>query len=253
MLDDAGDEDETGHEADDDGVPERAGHGNQRLALRVAGLGRGGDERSGTHTGFIGEKSAGEAVAAGHGDRAADEAAGGSLCRERGGDDRCDCFAEDVGVHDKDDQAADEVEDRHEGHKHLGNSGDRLDAADDDEADQNAEHDRDDPRSDAEVGREVGGNRVGLNHAADTERADRSEDREEDACPAGLEAAVEGVHRAADHRAVFTLHAVLDGDQGLGVLGGDAEDTGQPHPEDGARAAAGDRGADADDVAGADG
>jgi len=68
-----------------------------------------------------------------------------------------------------------------------------------------------------------------------------------------MEAAVERIHRSADHGPVFTLHAVLDRNKGLCIFGGDAEDAGQPHPEDGSGTAEGDGRSDADDVAGADG
>ena len=49
------------------------------------------------------------------------------------------------------------------------------------------------------------------------------------------------------------LDPVLHREHRLGVLGGDAEDAGQPHPQHGARAARRHRGGHADDVAGADG
>ena len=66
------------------------------------------------------------------------------------------------------------------------------------------------------------------------------------------EAALPRVHGAAEHVAVVILHAVLNGSEGLGVLRGDAEHAGDPHPEHRARAARDDGRAHADDVAGAD-
>ena len=68
-----------------------------------------------------------------------------------------------------------------------------------------------------------------------------------------LEATLERVHCAADHAAVGILYAVLHGDVGFGVLGCDAENAGEPHPEDCARAAAQEAGCHTNDVAGADG
>ena len=65
--------------------------------------------------------------------------------------------------------------------------------------------------------------------------------------------ALERVHRAAHHAAVCGLHAVLDRDQALRVLGRDAEHAGQPAPQHRARAAEIDGRAHADDVARADG
>ena len=66
------------------------------------------------------------------------------------------------------------------------------------------------------------------------------------------EAALPRVHSAAEHVAVVILHAVLNGSEGLGVLRGDAEHAGDPHPEHRARTTRDDGGAHADDVAGAD-
>ena len=47
-----------------------------------------------------------------------------------------------------------------------------------------------------------------------------------------LEAALKGVHGAAEHLAGVVLHAVLHADEHLGVLRGDTQDAGDPHPED---------------------
>ena len=67
------------------------------------------------------------------------------------------------------------------------------------------------------------------------------------------EAILDRIHRAADLLAVVIGFAVVDGDEDFGVLGGHADERGHPHPEQGARAADGDRGGDASNVAGADG
>ena len=76
-------------------------------------------------------------------------------------------------------------------------------------------------------------------------------------CPFGrravraLEGALPGVHGAADHLALVVLHAVADRGVDLGVLRRDAEDAGEPHPEDSTGAARDDRGGNADDGASA--
>ena len=51
------------------------------------------------------------------------------------------------------------------------------------------------------------------------------------------ERALPDVHGAAEHGAVVVAHAVLHGRVHLGVLRGDAEHAGDPHPEHRARAA----------------
>ena len=106
---------------------------------------------------------------------------------------------------------------------------------------------------DAELRRGQRRDRVGLHHVADAERGEHGEEREEHAEPLHAEAALERVHRPAQHGAVLGRDAVLHGQQRLAVLRGHAEDAGQPHPQHRAGAAQADRGRDADDVAGADG
>ena len=101
------------------------------------------------------------------------------------------------------------------------------------------------------------GDGVDLRAAAGAERGEHGEQREQhgerlaELLP--LEAALKRVHRAAHHAAVCGLHAVLDRDQALRVLGRDAEHTGQPAPQHRARAAEIDGRAHAYDVARADG
>ena len=253
VLDDAGHQYQAGHQTDDHGIPEGARHGDQRLALGVAGFGRGSHQRSRAHAGFVGEQAPGEAVAAGHGDGAADEAAAHGPGAEGGADDDPDGLAHHVGIHDQYDQAAQEVEQRHKRHQHLRNPGDGLDATDDHQRHQHAEHDGHRDGRDVEVLGDIAHHGIRLHHATDAKAAQRSQQRKQYAGPAGVQAPVQRVHRPADHRAVLALHAVLDGDDGLGILRGDAEHACQPHPQHRPRSAKGDGRADADDIAGANG
>lgn len=98
---------------------------------------------------------------------------------------------------------------------------------------------------------------IRLNRGADAERGDGGEQGERDAENLAerlvLEAALQGVHGASEHVAVVVFDAVLQGDRRFGILRGDTEDAGKPHPEQGAWSAGDQRRADADDVAGADG
>jgi hypothetical protein len=88
--------------------------------------------------------------------------------------------------------------------------------------------------------------------SVDAEGRDRREDGEDDAEPARMEAVFEYVHRATGHLPLRRGDAVLHGQQCFGVLGGDAEHAGQPHPEDGPRSAGTHGAGDPDDVAGPD-
>ncbi len=121
-----------------------------------------------------------------------------------------------------------------------------------------SDHDREDAGDEQRAhgrdgGGHVGDDGVGLDRTADAEGGEECQDGEDDAEPLHVEPAVEGVHGAADHIAFFSFDAVFDRDDGLGVFGGHAEETGDPHPEDRAGSAERDGRADADDVAGTDG
>jgi hypothetical protein len=63
----------------------------------------------------------------------------------------------------------------------------------------------------------------------------------------------EHIHRTSSHPVPCRFDAIFYGQNSFGIFGGDAEDSRQPHPEHGARAACGDRCRDTNDVAGADG
>ena len=94
-----------------------------------------------------------------------------------------------------------------------------------------------------------------LHRIADTEGSQAAKHTKDDAQPLPVLAKtiLDIVHGAADPVAVGVLLTELDAQQHLGVLGGHAQQGGNPQPEDGARAAQGDGGSDAGDVAGAHG
>ena len=97
------------------------------------------------------------------------------------------------------------------------------------------------------------GDGVDLGAAADAEGGDGGQQGKGHPQPFQVQPPLQGVHGAALHFAVPGAHPVLDGDEGLGVLGGDAEHAGDPAPEHRAGAAQEDGGAHPDDVARADG
>ena len=261
VRDEGGHQHEAGDKAHDDGVPEGARHGNKRLTCGVLRGCRSGDERRGAHAGLVGEDAALEAELQSECHRRADSTAGSACGSERAFDDLTDRFAEVLTVDADDNQAAHHIEERHNGDKLLAHPGNGLDAAQDDDGDEH--HDdrahkplRDGLAVDERSVVESVGERVRLRGSADAESGQRREQGEQDSENATkllvLEAALKRIHRAAEHLAGVVLHAVLHADEDLGVLGGNAQDARNPHPEDGARAAEQKARAHADNVAGAD-
>src|SRR5882762_2076433 len=96
-------------------------------------------------------------------------------------------------------------------------------------------------------------NRICLNHVPDAECGDCGENCEDPAKPFLFHSSLEHIHRTSGHQSCFGFHSVFHRENCFGIFCGDSEDAGQPHPEDGAGAASGDRCSYADDVAGADG
>ena len=159
-----------------------------------------------------------------------------------------------MAIHEEDDQAAEEVEDSHKRYQCFGNSGDGLNAADDNEGDQNCQNNTNDDGVDGgESTGDVGHNGIGLNHAADTECADCSQKGKDDTQPFPVLAALKCVHGTADHGTVLALYTILQSDESLRIFCCDTKATGKPHPQNSTRAAHGDCGADTDDVTGTNG
>ena len=97
------------------------------------------------------------------------------------------------------------------------------------------------------------GDGVALHGAARAEGGQHREGGEDHRQPFPAKAPFDGIHGTAYDGAGLAPGTVLHRQQGLTVFGGDAEHAGEPAPEHRARAAQGDGGGHADDVAGADG
>ena len=95
---------------------------------------------------------------------------------------------------------------------------------------------------------------VDLGHVADTEGSKEAEDAEHAAepAPALTQAVLNVIHRSADPVALVVALAVTDCEDNLRVLGGHAEECGDPHPEDSSGAACCDSACDTCDISGAD-
>src|SRR5699024_9658324 len=125
-------------------------------------------------------------------------------------------------------------------------AGDVADPPDAPEDDQAGEYHKEDPCNPAGYKEAVVhdiGDRIGLDTVADAERCECSEEGEQPRQPFELpsDALFYVVHRAAGILAVLVFDPVDLGEQGFRVFCGHAEQTDEPHPEEGARAAKCDR------------
>ena len=158
-------------------------------------------------------------------------------------------------VEDENTQAADEVDDSHNGNELLGNGREALHAAQEDEAGEEDDEQAHDPGGDAK-GRIAGrGNRIGLDHAAHEAKCQddgNGEEAREELAARTREGLGDVVDRTAMNGAVLVDLARLLREDGLGVVGRHTEERDEPHPEDGARAADQDGAAGTHDVARAD-
>ena len=176
-------------------------------------------------------------------------------------------FAQSAGVINQHDNTGNDVHHSHEGHQLLRNTAQALHAAQDDDTHQdsqdNAQHQVQGLCSIcAKAGvkclhhvADGGGDVAPLGGVADAEGSQRTENTEDNTQPLPVfaQAVLDVIHGAADPVAILVALTVFDRQHNLGVLGHHADEGGNPQPEDGARAAQGDGGGDAGDVAGADG
>ena len=243
------DQHDAGDAADDQGVEEGARHGDQRLPAGVIGLGRGSRNGCRTHAGLVGEDAARHTVANGGTDGAPHH----GVQPEGRTADEFDSRNDPVVMEEDDGEPAQHVDDGHERHDERGGLGNALDAAQHHDGSQDGQRRAGDPGIDVEAGLDGLGHRVGLHRAADAEGGQHAKQGKQHRQPLDAQAALDVVHGAAAHLPLVVGDAVLDGQHGLAVLGGHAEEGGDPHPEDGARATGDDGRGHAGDVAGTDG
>ena len=113
------------------------------------------------------------------------------------------------------------------------------------------QHDAHHPGWDAESGLECGADGVGLHHAAHEAQGQgdgHGEETSQELAESALEGGGDVVHRSAVNIAILVYLAGLDGQSGLSVDGGHAEEGDDPHPEDGPRSAGEDGSGGAHDV-----
>ena len=194
----------------------------------------------GAHTGLIGEEAPGHAVAHGLLDADTNSAAQNGLGSESAHKDHAEGLGDGGDVGKNHDQCADEVAHRHDGYQLLGDGGNALHAAQEDEGRHHRQHHAGNQLGHMEGGVESTADGVGLDHVAhEAQSQDDShgEEARQELAEAPLEPGPDVVHRAADDLPLVVAGLVLLGQHRLAVDGGHAEEGGQPHPEDGAGAA----------------
>lgn len=257
-----GHEHETREQADNDGVPERTGHGNERLASGVLRGGGRRNQRSRAHARFVGENAAFETELQSERDRGTNRAASGAGRGEGANDNLANRLTKELAVYANDDDAARHVENSHDGNefshtREIDLMPPRMTIATSATTTMPTSHCGMAAPSMSDVLYSASASEFDWVEAPMPNAGQRREQREQHSQHATellvLEAALERVHRAAEHLARVVFHAILHADKHLGILGGDAQDAGDPHPENGARAAEQKARAHTDDVARADG
>ena len=231
--------------ADDHGVYEHAESLNQTLLHRMAHMGGGGGVGHGTHTGFVGEEAA-----LGASEDSGGDTADSGVRREGLGHDGGDHAGHFGDVQDDDDKGHEQVGSSHEGHEPAAEGGDALDAAEDDHAGDGSEGDADGILVDAELGVQGVGDGVGLHRVEAHAEGHGNEDGEERGRLGIAEAVLDVVGGAAAEAAGERIAYLVDlGERAFHKAGSGAEQSDDPHPEDGAGAAYHDSDGDAGDVA----
>ena len=162
----SGDDDERVEGQDDEGIDEHTDHGDNALIVRALDV----RERVGvggrTHTGLIGEQAALCTLRNGGLDGIAEAAADDGLRSEGILEDHADGSGDILDARDENDETAEQEDRGHDGNDLLGDGGEALHAAEEDEAADGDEHETDDPGRDTEGSLHRRADGVGLHHAA---------------------------------------------------------------------------------------
>ena len=250
-----GDDDKRRHRQHDERIDEHADHCDRALLVRIFDVGQRVRVRGRAHAGLVGEQAALCALTDGRLERVADAAADDGVRHEGVLEDHAEGLRHVADAGNEHDEAAEQIQARHDRHDLFRDGGDALHTADEDEGRDGAHDQAHDPARNVECVLARLADGVGLYHRA--HEAERKDDRDREETRKELAEAVrEGmldvVHRAAEDRAVRLDHAGLLREHCLGIDRRHAEECDEPHPEDRAGAADEDRAAGADDVAGAD-
>lgn len=166
-----GEDDESGHVQDHERIDEQADNGHEALLGRELNLGDSVGVGRGAEAGFIGEEAAGHAVTHGFLDGRSDDATRGGLRIESAHEDHLE-GGNNLFIVGKDyDEAAENVEEGHDGHDLLGSGGDSPEAAKEDKGGEAGDKESGVQRGNAKGVLEGNGDGVGLHHVADEPRA----------------------------------------------------------------------------------
>ena len=254
---DAGDDDgEAGQGADDNGIDEGTGHGNETLLSRPARFRSSRDNRCGAEAGFIGEEATGNPALHRHHDASAEETAGRRGRRESMLENERNRSGNLIGANEENGAGAEEINHSHGRHDGAGSRGDGLNPTEDDRGDEDEDDARRPDRIDIECNIDNFDDGIDLCGVANPEDggedAERRKERAEPS-PFRAHAVLDVEHRAAGDISFFIDFTILDGEAPFGEFRGHSEEGGHPHPEERARAAGMNGGRDADDVPRADG
>ena len=246
---------ETSDGANNDGINESTGHGNITLSCWMVSGGSCSGNSSGTKTSFVGEATTSDAVTHSIHDRNGDgthHAAFYSRWIKSHHENQVQTVRNVFNVQNDASQTSQDVEHSHARNNHRRYFGNRSDTADDNGQGHDGESHTHDFTGYTERSVNRSGNGVGLGHVADTEGSQYSEESEGGAADeAGFlifEAVLHSEHRAAFHLALGIDFTEFEAQETFREFGGQTEASGNPHPNQSARAACKHSGGYADDI-----
>ena len=234
-----------GGSANDQRVEVDAERLHEALLGGMGCVGSGGGVRNSTHAGFVGEEAA---LDAGH-ESHAEAGAQNGVEVEGAAKDGGEHFGKKRDVHHRDGQRHEDVGASHDRDHHADHLGDAVEAAEDHESRDDGDGEAGRLRVKAERSLHGEADRIGLNGIEDQAVGDGEQNGEDGREERGAENVVDVVGRAAHEAAALARSLVDLGERGFDEARGGADRGDDPHPEDGARAARGNRNGNAGDVA----
>lgn len=229
-------DDESRSRADEPGIDVDAEGLHKTLLDRMRDISGSGSVRDGTFTGLVGEQAAFDTRK----DSRAETAADSSLRGEGIVEDQGEHIRYHADVEDDDDDGRQDVEASHDRYKELGEFGDTRDAAEDDERREHAEDGCRDDRLDAKGALDRQGDRVGLYRVVDEAKGHSNQNGKELSNARLLECVLDVVSRTAMVGIIAPGQFVNLGEGALYKACSAADESDDPHPEDGTRAAGND-------------
>ena len=226
-----------GHRADNQRVDKGLQQGHHTLGDRLVSLGGRMRDRGRALTCFVREQSALHAIGE-RGQQHPHAGAGHPGRRIEGlAEDRPERRQHMLQIGKDDQKRTGHVEPGHQGRQHARHGADATDAADDDQPNDDRRNQASDPGLNPKSIAHLRGDRVGLHRIARHERRDHEHEGKKDGHRLPPQPFFDVVHGAAGHRTGPDLavrldgHAVVQRERHLAVLGGHAQESRHPHPE----------------------